>query len=161
MKKSILLFSIFILPFCMEARNLWAFLTYSTFNSPEGPYVETYLSVAGNSVNYVRNDNGKFQATVNILMTFRENNEIKAFKKYELKSPEIDDTSRVNYEFIDAQRFQIPNGTYDFELQISDQNSKVKPVPFSQTVSVDFQVDKPTFSGIQLVKSFKKVRGEK
>jgi GWxTD domain-containing protein len=156
MKKSIFLFAIFILPFFAEARNLWAFLTYGTFNSPDGPYVETYLSVAGNSVNYVKTVNGKFQATVNILMTFKQNNEIKAFKKYELNSPGIDDTTKVNYEFIDEQRFQIPNGTYDFELQITDKNSQVKPVPYSQSVVIDFQADKPSFSGIQLVKSYKK-----
>jgi len=156
MKKSIFLFAIFILPFFAEARNLWAFLTYGTFNSPDGPYVETYLSVAGNSVNYVKTVNGKFQATVNILMTFKQNNEIKAFKKYELNSPEIDDTAKVNFEFLDEQRFQMPNGTYDFELQITDKNNNMKPVPFSQSVVVDFLADKPSFSGIQLVKSYKK-----
>lgn len=156
MKKSILFLVIFLVPFCLDARNLWAFLTYSTFNSPDGPYVETYLSVAGNSVNYVRTVNGKFQATVNVLMTFRQNDEIKAFKKYELNSPEIDDTSKVNYEFIDEQRIQIPNGTYDFELQLTDKNNQVKAVPYTQSVVIDFQADKPSFSGIQLVKSYTK-----
>lgn len=156
MKKSIFILVIFCLPFIMEGRNLWAFLTYSTFNSPEGPYVETYLSVAGNSVKYNKTVNGKFQATVNILITFKQNNEIKAFKKYELNSPEIDDTTKVNYEFVDEQRFQLPNGTYDFELQITDKSKLVQPVPYSQSVVVDFPSDKPSFSGIQLVKSFAK-----
>ncbi|MCX6267233.1 MAG: hypothetical protein NTW16_07735 [Bacteroidetes bacterium] len=106
----------------IQARNLWAFLSYSTFNSPEGPYVETYLSVAANSVKFIKNDNGKFQATVNILMTFKLENEIKAFKKYELFSAEIEDTLNTNFQFIDQQRFVLPNGTYDFEIQLADKN---------------------------------------
>jgi GWxTD domain-containing protein len=156
MKKSIFLLVIFFLPFGMEARNLWAFMTYSTFNSPDGPYIETYLTVAGNSVKYNRTVSGKFQATVNILITFKQNDEIKAFKKYELNSPEIDDTTKVNYEFLDEQRFLLPNGTYNFVLQISDKNKPVQPVPYSQSVVVDFPLDKPVFSGIQLVKSYSK-----
>jgi GWxTD domain-containing protein len=156
MKKAIFVLFILFLSFGMEAGNLWAFLTYSTFNSPEGPYIETYLTVAGNSVKYNRTTNGKFQATVNILITFKQNNEIKAFKKYELNSPEIDDTTKVNYEFIDEQRFQVTNGTYDFELQISDKNKPVQPAPYTQSVVVDFPTDKPVFSGIQLVKSYAK-----
>jgi GWxTD domain-containing protein len=156
MKKSLYFLIIFFLPFITEGSNLWAFLTYSTFNSPEGPYIETYLSVAGNSVKYNKTVNGKFQATVNVLITFKQNSEIKAFKKYELNSPEIDDTTKVNYEFVDEQRFQLPNGTYDFELQITDKSKLVQPVPYSQSVVVDFPSDKPSFSGIQLVKSFAK-----
>ena len=154
MKKSIYILFILLLPSVMEGRNLWAFLTYSTFNSPEGPYIETYLSVAGNSVKYNKTMSGKFQATVNVLITFKQNNEIKAFKKYELNSPEIEDTTKVNYEFVDEQRFQLPNGTYDFELQITDKSKLAQPVPYSQSVVVDFPSDKPSFSGIQLVKSF-------
>ena len=156
MKKSIFFLVIFLASFSMEARNLWAFLTYGTFSSPDGPYIETYLTVAGNSVKYNRTISGKFQATVNILITFKQNNEIKAFKKYELKSPEIDDTLKVSYEFLDEQRFLLPNGTYDFELQISDKNKSVQPVPYSQSVLIDFPSDKPSFSGIQLVKSYAK-----
>ena len=163
MKKSsiVLIFTIlFLTGFQSEAKNLWAFLTYSTFNSPEGPYIETYLSVAGNSVNYVKKENGKFQATVNVLMTFKQTGEIKAFKKYELNSPEIDDTLKNNYEFLDEQRFQVPNGTYDFELQLSDKNSLTKPSPFTQSVTVDFPETAPSFSGVQLVQSFKKSETE-
>jgi GWxTD domain-containing protein len=139
-----------------EAKNLWAFLTYSTFNSPEGPYIETYLTVAGNSVKYIKKDNGKFQATVNILMTFKQGNEIKAFKKYELNSPEIEDTLKNNFEFLDEQRYSVPNGTYDFELQISDKNNEKKPAPFTQSVAVDFPENIPSISGIQLVQSYTK-----
>lgn len=139
-----------------HARNLWAFLNYTAFNSPEGPYIETYLSVAANSVKFIKKDNGKFQATVNVLMTFKQEKEIKAFKKYELTSEEIADTLNTNFNFIDQQRIAIPNGTYDFEIQLSDKNKSAAAMPYNQNITVDFPADKPAFSGIELVKSFTK-----
>jgi GWxTD domain-containing protein len=157
MKKSFLLIILlFSMAFQSEAKNLWAFLTYSSFNSPEGPYIETYLSIAGNSVQFVKNEHGKFQATVNILMTFKQGSDIKAFSKYELPSPELDDTTKVDIFFIDQQRILIPNGTYDFEIQITDKNKSAQATPFVQTVTIDFPPDKPSVSGIELVKSYKK-----
>ena len=140
----------------VQARNLWAFLSYTTFNSPEGPYIETYLSVAANSVKFIRKDNGKFQASVNILMTFKQGNEIKAFKKYELSTAEIEDTLKIDFQFIDQQRFAIPNGTYDFEIQLADKNKSAPAMPYNQSIAIDFPADKPSFSGIELVKSFTK-----
>ena len=140
----------------IQAGNLWAFLSYSTFNSPEGPFIETYLSVAANSVKFVKNDNGKYQATVNILMTFKQDDTIKAFKKYELSSSEIEDTLKTNFQFVDQQRFAIPNGTYNFEIQLADKNKNVPSLPYSQSIAIDFPAEKPSFSGIELVKSYTK-----
>ena len=56
-----------IFPCSLNARKLQAFMSYSTFNSPaDGPYIETYLTVVGNSVAFVRNAGGKFQGTIEI-----------------------------------------------------------------------------------------------
>lgn len=134
--------------------NLWAYLTYATFNSPEGPYIETYLAVDARSVVFTKLAGGEFQGTVNILMTFKLNNEIKAFKKYELKSPAVSDTSKLNFHFIDQQRFLLPNGTYEFEVQLSDQNQKADVTPYAQTITISYPKDKPSISGIELVKSY-------
>ncbi|MFH1298064.1 MAG: GWxTD domain-containing protein [Bacteroidota bacterium] len=134
--------------------NLWAYLSYATFNSPEGPFIETYLSVDAKSVVFTRLNDGKFQGTVNIIMTFKQNNEIKAFKKYELKSPIIADTNKIDFHFIDQQRFLLPNGTYEFEVQLADQNKKAEVTPYSQTVTINYPETKPSISGIELVKSY-------
>jgi GWxTD domain-containing protein len=112
--------------------------------------------VAANSVAFVKKDNGKYQATINILMTFKQDKEIKAFKKYELSSAEIDDTLKNDFQFIDLQRFAIPNGTYEFEIQLADKNKSAAAMPYTQTVSIDFPAGKPAFSGVQLVKSYTK-----
>jgi len=159
--RKIILLSILLFPLFSEAKNVWAFLTYATFNSPNGPYIETYLTVAGNSVKYIKKEDGKFQATVNVLMTFKQKDVIKAFNKYELNSPEILDTTKNTYEFLDEQRFLVPNGTYDFELTLADKNNPGKSNPFIQPVLVDFPDSKPSFSGIELVQSFTKTETQK
>ncbi len=138
------------------ARNLWAFLSYASFNSPEGPYLETYLSVAANSVLFVKQENGRYKATVNVLMTFKQGNEIKAFRKYELASQEVADTANLSFYFIDQQRFPLPDGTYDFEIQLADKYKESPATPHTQTVTVDYPAGKAVFSDVQLVKSFTK-----
>jgi len=156
MKKIILIITFTILTGStgLMAENLWAYLSYATFNSPEGPYIETYLSIDATSVKFVKLENDKFQGTVNIIMTFKQNNEIKAFKKYELKSPEVEDTTKMDFHFIDQQRFLLSNGTYDFEVQLSDQNKTAKAMPYTQKVVVNYPEVEPAVSGIELVKSY-------
>jgi GWxTD domain-containing protein len=76
------------------------------------------------------------------------------FDKYELLSPVIDDTSGYVNNFIDQQRFQLPNGTYNLEIQIRDLYSDYVPEPINQTVAIDFPEDEVAVSGIQLVESY-------
>ena len=157
MKKTTALFAALLLfAVAAQARNLSAFLSYATFVSPEGPFIETYLAVQANSVKFIRLDNGKFQAKVNILMTFKKDNEIKAFRKYELLSSEISDTLKLDFQFIDQQRFILPNGSYDFEIQLSDAAKTVPAVPYSQPVTIDYPTGEPVFSDIEMVKSYTK-----
>ena len=117
--------------------------------------METYLTVAGNSVKFIPIENGKFQASVNIIMIFKQGDEIKAFKKYRLNSPEIQDTTKVDFNFLDQQRFPLGNGNYSFEVQLADANKEVKAVPYVQDLKINFPADSASISGIELVKSYK------
>lgn len=136
--------------------QLKAYFTYSIFFSPEnGPYVETYLSVIGNSVKYNKTETGKFQGSIEITMVFKQGDDIKNFKKYNLLSPELDDTLSSFVNFIDQQRFLLPNGTYNLELSISDRNSPVQPFKSVQPVAVDFSKEKIFISDMEMVESYK------
>lgn len=156
MKKflSIIALVLFMGMISVSGGNLMAYLSYATFDSPDGPYIETYLSIDAKSVIYSRLPDGSYQGTVYILITFKQNNEIKAFKKYELHSPQVPDTLNRDFHFIDQQRFLLPNGTYDFEIQLSDQNTKAEVTPYIQSVTVGYPEGKPAVSGIELVKSY-------
>ncbi|MCD6111688.1 MAG: GWxTD domain-containing protein [Bacteroidales bacterium] len=166
MKKSIFLIATCFLLFFninnnIAAKNLKANLSYARFFNPsKGPYIETYLSVFGNSIVYTKNDNNKFQGSINIIMLFKQNDTIVKISKYNLNSPEITDTLNTNFNFIDQQRFLLPNGKYDVEIQISDNNSTNKPFKTLVKIDIDFPDDKISISDIELVNSYTKTKEE-
>ncbi len=140
------------------AQSVTAYLTYAAFNLPvKGPYIETYLSVIGSSVKFVKNANGKFQGAVDIGITFTQNNEIKSAQKYTLNSQEMADTSKGGPNFIDLQRYVLANGTYSMEISIADKNkSEAKPFVSVVPVTINFTDDRVMISDIQLLESFVK-----
>ena len=145
------------LPQYTFGNDVRAYLSYTTFNSPEtGPYIETYLTVVGSSVKLVRNENNKYQGTVEVTMLFKQGEKIVEFAKYELNSPELNDTLNPDLYFLDQQRFALPNGDYDFEIKISDKNTNVAPIIKTEPLSVNYPDEKMTISGIQLVNSYTK-----
>ncbi len=147
----IILTLLFITP-QIKSENLKAFLSYTTFYSPiDGPYIETYIAIVGETVKFVQNDNGKYQGCVDITIIFRQGEEIVDFAKYELLSPEVGDTTQTNMDFIDQQRYLLPNGKYDMEIIMSDQNADLQPYITTEPVIIDYQKDKIGFSGIELV----------
>jgi GWxTD domain-containing protein len=152
---AIFFFALMVLGISLQAKNIQAYLNYSTFMVPgKGPFIETYLSVAGESVIYVKNDNGQLQGSIEVTFIFRQDGEIKDFDKYQLFSPEVADTGDINFSFLDQQRYFIPQGEYEMEIIINDLNAGKKPFSAIQPVTLKFDEDEVCFSGIQLVKSF-------
>lgn len=153
---AILSFFIFVAS-AAHAGEVKAYLLYSTFSSPDkGPYIETYLSVIGSSLVYKKNSNGKYQGTIEVSMAFRQGEEIKAVKKYNLMSPEVTDTVTGRAAFIDLQRIPLPNGNYDLEITIADANKDGKPFSSTQKITIGYAGDQVMISDIQLVESFQK-----
>jgi GWxTD domain-containing protein len=162
MKKILLIFTFALALTCgAEARKLSASLNFTTFFSPaDGPYIETYLSVAGHSVVFNKNDNGMYRAAIEITMIFRRNDTVANFKKYELLSPEVADTAFVDFSFIDQQRIPLPAGKYDFEIRIGDRNMPAQVYKQNVPVEMYYNPQNVIVSGIQLVESFQPSSGE-
>jgi len=100
------------------AQDLQAFFDYKVFHIPnEGPMVETYLNVFGNSLNYVSVEGGEV-ATVELLLIIKKGTEIIDYSKKSISSPLITDS--VYTDFIDVQRFAVPAGEYELELELYD-----------------------------------------
>ncbi|HLU84356.1 MAG TPA: GWxTD domain-containing protein [Vicingaceae bacterium] len=138
------------------SQNLKAYFTYCTFYSPEsGPYIETYLSVVGNSINYQLNENKLYQGTIEITYLFKQGEEIKKFKKYNLLSPETEDTTNLA-NFIDQQRISLPNGNYEFEINIKDLNSTLPAFKSVQLLNVNYNDKKMAISDVEFVESLTK-----
>ena len=147
-----LIIGIFFITPQIHSKNLQAFLSYTTFLSPvDGPYIETYMAIVGESVKFVKNENGKYQGSIDITIIFRQGEEIVDFAKYELLSPEVEDTTLTNIDFIDQQRYLLPNGKYDMEIIVSDQNAELQPYITTEPVIIDYPKDKIVFSGVELI----------
>jgi GWxTD domain-containing protein len=156
MKRIIFLITLFIvLTGLVQAKNLQALFSYSTFYSPEtGPFVETYLSVAGNTVEFQKNEKGTYNGKIEVIITLKENNVIKKFSKYNLISPDAADKENVTVNFIDQQRFALPNGNYLLEISISDINGANIPFTSAQELTLNYTSDKISVSDIELVDSY-------
>lgn len=161
MKKLYLILFVFLVSINAKPGNLRAYLSYSTFYAPEsGPFIETYISVEGSSIVFIKKENGKYQGTIEITLMFKNGGKIQDFKKYELYSPEVDDTSNVNFNFIDQQRFVLPGGNYDLVMLISDKNTDEKAFTIERPITIYYPEEKISISGIELIDSYKKSEKE-
>lgn len=160
MKKSLIILVLAVCAFVTPsmAGNVTAYLTYTAYNVPgQQPYLETHLSVIGSSLNYVKNAQGKFQAAVDIAISFAQDGQIKAGQKYTLNGPETDDTTKSLPNFIDQQRYTLANGTYEMQLSISDKNRPTeKPFLTKVQVKIDFPENMMSLSDIELLESYTK-----
>jgi GWxTD domain-containing protein len=142
-------------------KPLYSYFNYQPFYSPvnQSAYIETYITVVGNSTTFRQNENHKFQSTIEIVMLFKQDGKIKEFRKYNLKSPEIDDLSKNKPNYIDQQRIQLSSGTYNFELSIKDLNDtikKEKSYTYNDVISLNCDTNNIDMSGIELVEKYGK-----
>jgi GWxTD domain-containing protein len=140
--------------------NVTVYFNYAVFSSPTAkPYLETYLTISGNTVKYSP-VNGGNQASVNIswriLKGTDATKEIVKTSSYNLLSPKVSDSLQMP-SFIDNQRFSLPNGQYTLEFTIIDNAFPDKKTTHSEKITIDFKRDKKIYSSdIQILESFTK-----
>ena len=135
------------------AQQLAANFDYSNFNGAT-PYLETYISINASTIIFLEQENGKYQGKIDIELILTDNDgATKFFDKYELLSPEIEDSNQVDFHFIDQQRITLPEGEYTLKLNIVDANSGDEPYTHQQEISF-WSAKKTVFSSIQFVESY-------
>ena len=141
----------------LQSKTIRAYLSYSIFNTPDNkPYIETYLTIQSSCIVHALQENGTYQGKLNVQIIFRQNDSIVNFGKYELLSPEIKDTAVNSVNFLDVQRYSLPAGTYDLELNLDDPNSEEEPIVSNTSFIIDFPVDEFAFSDIEFLSSYEK-----
>lgn len=120
----------------------------------EKPYIETYLAILGNSLEFAPSQDGKFSASVEITIVFSQEDKVKNFKKYVLKSPEISDTTTEKPNFIDLQRFNLENGVYNIEVSLRDMNADSSSFILNDLVTINFDQKGILFSDLMFVEEF-------
>jgi GWxTD domain-containing protein len=135
----------------MANRTISADFTYGVYKSPQqGTYVETWLSIDASSVKYVQLPTGKYRAEVDVVMIFSQSGEVVNFLKYQLSSPEIDDTVARTFGFLDQQRVLLENGVYDLEISLKDLHRNIPAAETSTVVEVQIS-DSVALSSLQLI----------
>ena len=139
------------------AREVTANLTWCAFSTPDDKtYIETYLSVIGNSVTYVPNSSGRLQAAVSVILTITsgDGKKVEAVREYVLNSPETTDTLNVP-NFLDLQRFQLAPGAYTVQLIIADKNRPVaqRKIMNARSLFLDIDPDSVSLSHVEFVES--------
>jgi GWxTD domain-containing protein len=161
MKKYSLLFCLVLLlvntSFAGPVRKPQALFSHATFlMAGKTPYLETYLMVRGNSILYKKNATGKYQGTIEVLLTVLEDEKPRYIDKYNLLSPESTDSINVSFNFIDQQRIPLSNGKYKLSVSIRDVNAISDTVKASESIVISMPKDSVCLSDLQMVDSYKK-----
>ncbi|MBS1650418.1 MAG: GWxTD domain-containing protein [Bacteroidetes bacterium] len=135
------------------------YFTYGIFNSPGGQaYIETYVTLIGNSIKAKKIDRNSKQSAVNILFSLFKDTVVASAKKYNLLGPAFKDSVGVNPpNFLDVQRYPIANGTYTAIVEINDNNIKLQsPFIADEVFNVSYNPKNLQASSIQILESYKK-----
>jgi GWxTD domain-containing protein len=118
-------------------------------------YIETYLMIRGNSVKLERVSSGKFQGSVEVLLSLVKDDKPVYTDRYNLLSPETEDSLGRSFNFIDQQRIPIEKGIYRIDISIRDIIAGTPAVQASDSIRIS---DKTgiAFSDIQLIDAYSK-----
>jgi GWxTD domain-containing protein len=142
----------------MQAQQIQAYFGSNQFHvANSGAFLETYLTVIGETVVFKKNESGTLQANVEVTLLVKDGETIVDFKKYTLSSPEIAEGGDYPVNFIDQQRFALENGNYDFEIQLLDLNSTAaEKFTAEQVIEVNHPETEVFISDIELIESYLK-----
>lgn len=156
MKRLLLFLALGSIAALTQAKTIKALFDYKSFYAPgQGSYLEWYLSVKGNSVNYKMSESGNYEAAVAVAFKITQNDKIVAQDSYNLISPLTKDTLLVS-DFIDNKRLQLPNGKYNIELSVKDNVADTKTFTINQGFELAFEPGKTSVSDIELVQHYSK-----
>ena len=151
--KKIFLILLFAFSLQQSMQSMDASISYATFHSPNQNYIELYLYVLGTSVGFQTIDTSRFQANVEVIIIFKQDEEIIKFDKYQLNSPVFNEKR----DFLDIKRYGLDNGEYDLEISLSDLNQENNAKTYTQKVKIEYNETGLNQSDIQLLSSFEKV----
>lgn len=125
---------------------------YSSFYSPgTGTYAELYFRINGQSIDYVEDESGQFSGAVEILYMIKQNDSIRSFDKYFLKSPSFNEEKLVNFDLIDLRRIQLKPGKYSVDIFVTDVNDTTNKVAITKGMLLYIEEENLFISDISLI----------
>ncbi|MBC8173045.1 MAG: GWxTD domain-containing protein [Chitinophagales bacterium] len=131
-----------------------------TFRHPdEGAYVECYITIAANALDFVKNKQYMYQGGVEILIMIMDGSTVASFDKYQLQTPIIGDTNVIDFSIIDLKRLPMPDKAASLEVQIIDLNNP-EHVFTSTEALIPVDAEGLQISDIQFVDSYQEATKE-
>ena len=153
MKKLFLLLFLF---FALNAGHLLALdasISYATFKGQSANYIEVYLHIAGGTVEFVPATDSTVQASLDVVILFKQGDQIIKFDKYRLSSPVFDGPA----DFVDLKRYTLDNGKYEIDVSIEDLNRPDNAKKYNTGFSINYDDEHLGQSEIQLLASLRQV----
>lgn len=121
------------------------------------PYIETYLSIDGRSLEYEPNEAGKPRSKVEVTVIVQKGDSIVDFDKTVNSGPASQDSGEVR-NLIDVKRFPLKSGAYQIEAVLKDLNTdSVQEFAIRSEIGVpNYGMDSLLFSQVQLLESFER-----
>ena len=163
MKKAtifIFILMLFSISFAQKLNMLIDYKSYCT--AANEPYMEISSFINGQTVKYLPNEEGKYQAEVRITVQALINDTVLINKlDYILMSESFEDSIATSKpDFGDIQNMKLPNGEYLLKFSVQDMKSTAKPTPYTDIVVLNYPEDKISISDISLYQSATKSQEE-
>jgi len=155
MKKTTLFILIFMLIGAAFAQKLSVLIDYKSYYTAAGePYLEISCFVKGNTVTYLPDEQGKYQAEVRITAQAFQSDSLINKLDYILMSELFDnDDPSSKPDFGDIQNLKLSNGEYLLQFSVTDINTDAKPVYYADVVTVNYPEREVSISEISLYQS--------
>lgn len=148
--KHVFSFSLLIVSSLISFSQMNLILDYATFYIPkQGPYLEIYVSINGNSLQYNYTDSIHQQASIELTYLVEDGDSIISFDKFQINSPQYGQGDLL-LDLRDLKRIPVKNGNYQFTLIARDLNSGEKVESSLDLRNINYSDNTLALSDIQL-----------
>lgn len=142
--------------FTSEVFALRAFFDYKVFQHPtDGPYAECVTSFDGKTFALGAADSGMYQAKAELVIIITRLGEIVDFRKLNINGPLLLE-GEDSRDFMSLERFLLPNGVYDVELEIKDLVRGGSAEVFTQKIEINNISSGVFVSDIAFISAYRK-----
>ena len=133
---------------CLGLSAVDVSITTLTFKQ-DGPYLEIYSRVIGNSVQFVPAKLGSsdYKANIEFLVVLKRQDELIAADKFIMASPLLKNPS----DFWDLRRYPMEPGNYQLELSYVDKNNISDTLNYKENIIIDEESEGVTGSDLLLM----------
>lgn len=149
--KTILLSAFFSLSCAFSALSLDAGVSWAVFATPNDPYLEVNLEIAGTSLRWFVTDSTHMQAGTEVLILIKQGENVVNYEKYALNSPVVAHPENL----LDVKRFMLKPGAYTLEMFFTDANNTESTDLYNAPFTVDVPQGKTYLTDVQLLRSFR------